>query len=483
MFPTSFSRRQQYRPAGGVAAPIIIILAALMLSAAVFFLFTRKKMAAKAQQEDAKVTTTIIEKAPSPTANPSAPVEAPKPVVEQPKPAPVFGFARPGDVGEQLMRSLASNDVNTAAKLMTTADPAQEPAVKAMLEKVKEMGYVPAKPDQVQVLGQTGAATRLGIPLLKADGTDAGIRLFLDVIKDPKMGWKISGITLPKELESAMAAAVPAAAPAPAGTPGAPVAASKPAGKSLMSVSKGPDALVLASDFVQALLKLNVDKARAFVDEERVPPVKLAALCIVFEDGQYALQANRPLTTTVATETTNWVIVKVQSELRKEETEFGLEMENQADKWRITGLNLSKLLSDSSQSSTLVGVPYTPLVQNPKGGESIALYFEYDSDVMHPRAVKQLEIVSAILKASPERKLKIGGYTDARGTDNYNLNLSQKRAGAVKQAIIDQGVPLEQVETVGFGAADPLKPNANPDGTDNPEGRSRNRRAEILLDF
>ena len=47
-----------------------------------------------------------------------------------------------------------------------------------------------------------------------------------------------------------------------------------------------------------------------------------------------------------------------------------------------------KLLADNTKSSTLVGVPYTPLAQNPKGGESIALYFEYDSDILHPRAQK-----------------------------------------------------------------------------------------------
>jgi outer membrane protein OmpA-like peptidoglycan-associated protein len=128
-------------------------------------------------------------------------------------------------------------------------------------------------------------------------------------------------------------------------------------------------------------------------------------------------------------------------------------------------------------------VPYTPLVQNPKGGESIALYYEYDSAVLHPRAQAQLKIVANVLKASPAKKLKITGHTDALGSDTYNIALSQRRAEAVKQFFLDQGVPVAQVETVGFGKTIPLSPNLNPDGSDNPLGRSHNRRAEILLDF
>ncbi len=103
--------------------------------------------------------------------------------------------------------------------------------------------------------------------------------------------------------------------------------------------------------------------------------------------------------------------------------------------------------------------------------------------MLHPRAQAQLNIVASILKASPSKNLKIGGHTDAKGSDQYNVALSQRRAAAVKQYFLDQGVPPLQVETVGFGKALPLSPNANPDGSDNPEGRSRNRRAEILLDF
>jgi len=128
-------------------------------------------------------------------------------------------------------------------------------------------------------------------------------------------------------------------------------------------------------------------------------------------------------------------------------------------------------------------VPYTPLVQRPKGGDSIALYFEYDLATLHPRAQRQLDIIASLLKASPNKKLTIGGFTDAKGTDQYNISLSEHRAEAVRDYLLSRGVPATQVATTAFGKSLPLSPNINPDGTDNPEGRSHNRRAEILLDF
>jgi outer membrane protein OmpA-like peptidoglycan-associated protein len=219
------------------------------------------------------------------------------------------------------------------------------------------------------------------------------------------------------------------------------------------------------------------------VDTEKVSPVKLAALCIVFEDGKYRLADSKPLVATVSTDNTSWIITRIWSDSQKQQTEFGLEMEKTGAQWRISGVNLSKLLSDNAHASAADGVPYTPLVQSPKGGDSIALYFEYDQANLHPRAQKQLDIVVGLLKASPQKKLTIGGFTDAHGTDEYNIALSQRRAAAVKEYLLTHGVPETQVATSAFGKSLPLSPNVNPDGTDNPEGRSHNRRAEILLDF
>ena len=484
----SRTRRHRFHPHGGALGPILLILVALAISGAVFFLFTKKKIDSQREEAMAQEAEAAAQSAAVPASPQQAPGGVSQPAGQQapapPAPTPVLGFARPVDVAEQLARSMMIGDMASAAKIISGGDPSQEAGAMAALNKIKELGYKPVQPDLIQTIGQVGPAVRLGIPLVKADGSGQ-IRLQIDVQKDPDMGWKVGTVRLPKELEAVMAAVAPPVAAPPMVNPkgGAPLPPTAPAAKPLFILETRPDAIAFASDFVEHLLKLDYDAVNSLVDSERVPPMKVAGLCIVFEDGKYKLAGSKPLVATVSTETTSWIIAKVHSDILKEETEFGLELQKKADGWKVIGLNLSKLLADNARSSAAAGVPYTPLVQNPKGGESIALYYEYDSDILHPRAQTQLKVIASILKSSPSRKIKIGGHTDALGADTYNLSLSKKRAEAVKQFFLDEGVPVTQVETIGFGKANPLSPNANADGTDNPEGRSRNRRAEILLDF
>jgi outer membrane protein OmpA-like peptidoglycan-associated protein len=78
--------------------------------------------------------------------------------------------------------------------------------------------------------------------------------------------------------------------------------------------------------------------------------------------------------------------------------------------------------------------------------------------------------------------VKIDGYTDAVGNDAYNLDLSNRRAAAVQQALQALvGSSSVQFGSAGHGKADPVAPNANPDGSDNPAGRARNRRVTIAF--
>lgn len=253
----------------------------------------------------------------------------------------------------------------------------------------------------------------------------------------------------------------------------------------LFTIEKTPDALSFAHTFVSHLLKHDFTQARTYLDEARVPSERLAGLCIVFEEGQYALIPTKPLVLTVASPDASWVIAQVKSEKLEQQTEFGIELQRTApdQPWRVVGLNLSDILGSFARSASKIGVPYTPIVKNPKGGESLALYFEYDEAGLHPRAQKQLQIIADMLKSDSKRTLRIAGHTDARGAEDYNLRLSQQRAESVKKQLIALGVTPAQVDTTGLGTAQPLSPNQKSDGTDDPEGRSKNRRAEIYLDF
>jgi outer membrane protein OmpA-like peptidoglycan-associated protein len=410
--------------------------------------------------------------------------------------APIsFGFARPLDFGKQMARSLAAGDFATAGKLAAAADPAQAEMAAQLMQKLAELGFKPGSEDQVELLGLVENRTRIAVPLMKPGSPDP-VRLQLDIERDERMGWKVAKIIVPKEASTALAVIAPSAAPAmaagspPATPPGAspvpaPPAAPAMVAKSLFAVEETQDALSFASDFVRLLLEHDFASARKFVDEKKVPVERLVGLCIVFEEGQYRLKPSKPLIVTVANPEVSWVIAQVESESLQQSTEFGLELkrDSASGPWKVGGVNLSQILGSFAQSASKLGIPYTPLVQNPKGGESLALYFEYDRAELHPRAQKQLEVVAGMLKSDPAKKLRITGHTDARGNDSYNIQLSQNRAESVKQKLVALGVPPAQVETTGLGKAQPLGPNQKADGSDDPAGRSRNRRAEIFLDF
>ena len=81
----------------------------------------------------------------------------------------------------------------------------------------------------------------------------------------------------------------------------------------------------------------------------------------------------------------------------------------------------------------------------------------------------------------PTGIIEIGSHTDNRGTDQYNINLSQKRSESVVSYIVSKGISPERLVAKGYGMRVPIAPNTNRDGTDNPDGRQLNRRTEIKI--
>ncbi len=113
---------------------------------------------------------------------------------------------------------------------------------------------------------------------------------------------------------------------------------------------------------------------------------------------------------------------------------------------------------------------------------SADVLFDFNKWDLKPAAVPALEKLATVLKSYPAAQIAIEGYTDAIGNDAYNLALSQRRAETVKNWLITNAqVPGANLHTRGWGKAKPVAPNANPDGTDNPEGRAKNRRVEIVI--
>ena len=108
------------------------------------------------------------------------------------------------------------------------------------------------------------------------------------------------------------------------------------------------------------------------------------------------------------------------------------------------------------------------------------LLFDFDKADLRPEAL--LRDVLAQIKAKLKRPLiRIEGHTDAKGSDEYNDVLSQRRAASVKAWLVTAGhVPAKSVTTAGLGEHSPVAPNEKPDGTDDPAGRQKNRRVEIV---
>ncbi|MEO5825774.1 MAG: OmpA family protein [Gemmatimonadales bacterium] len=127
------------------------------------------------------------------------------------------------------------------------------------------------------------------------------------------------------------------------------------------------------------------------------------------------------------------------------------------------------------------------LEQNIKGakvervGEGIqvtfdsGLLFDYDSDAVRAAAQDNLRTLAGSLGNYPDSDLLIVGHTDDRGTDSYNLGLSERRAAASANYLVTQGVARSRIRTMGLGESEPVAPN------DNDAGRQANRRVEVAI--
>ena len=108
--------------------------------------------------------------------------------------------------------------------------------------------------------------------------------------------------------------------------------------------------------------------------------------------------------------------------------------------------------------------------------------FAFDQWTLTPEAEETLVVVLPELEKAGKHPVSIEGHTDAKGSDAYNDTLSEKRAATVKQWLVARKAVSESTKVVGYGERKPVAPNTNPDGSDDPEGRQKNRRVEVVID-
>ncbi|MBV8546389.1 MAG: OmpA family protein [Acidobacteria bacterium] len=108
--------------------------------------------------------------------------------------------------------------------------------------------------------------------------------------------------------------------------------------------------------------------------------------------------------------------------------------------------------------------------------------FDFDKADLLPKAGETLQKAADFIRDRAKGgAVRIEGHTDAKGNDTYNQKLSERRAASVKNWFLAHGLNNMKFSTEGFGAKKPVAPNTKPDGSDDPEGRQKNRRVELVI--
>jgi len=101
--------------------------------------------------------------------------------------------------------------------------------------------------------------------------------------------------------------------------------------------------------------------------------------------------------------------------------------------------------------------------------------FDTGAATLKPGAATTIDRLAQFMRDYPERAVRIEGHTDAIGSDDANLGLSERRAQAVREALLARGLDEARIATLGLGEARPIA------GNDTPGGRQQNRRVEIVV--
>lgn len=108
--------------------------------------------------------------------------------------------------------------------------------------------------------------------------------------------------------------------------------------------------------------------------------------------------------------------------------------------------------------------------------------FQFGRAEITPEArVKVRSIAEVLNSTAKDRRVAVEGHTDSIGSTSFNQKLSEHRAENVASALENSGVSQARIVARGYGERYPLAPNTSADGSDNPDGRAKNRRVEVVI--
>ncbi len=109
------------------------------------------------------------------------------------------------------------------------------------------------------------------------------------------------------------------------------------------------------------------------------------------------------------------------------------------------------------------------------------VFFDFDKYTLRPESFVELDRVVGFLNEYPNIEIEMSAHTDNKGSDEYNMKLSDNRARSVREYILSKGIAATRIISQGYGETKPVADNNKDDGTDNPEGRQLNRRVEFKI--
>ena len=146
-----------------------------------------------------------------------------------------------------------------------------------------------------------------------------------------------------------------------------------------------------------------------------------------------------------------------------------------ADKPGFYAISANIDLRDITESQVVEKDLYLVPIEIGQKPVLINIFFEFDKSNLKDESIPELNRLVELLNENPTVKIEIGGHTDSKGSDEYNLNLSDRRARAVHDYLVDHGIDINRLSTRGYGEAVPVDTNE----TD--EGRQNNRRVEYTI--
>lgn len=252
-----------------------------------------------------------------------------------------------------------------------------------------------------------------------------------------------------------------------------------------VKVNHHDDALFVADYFVSALRDLNYETAVSYCMPDQGLVEKIAGLCIMIEGGKFIVSHENPIEILESLENSSILRIHLNSTNNQKTFNFTIQLsseyQGQNSLWNINKIYLEEAFS-SYFSLEDTKFPFVPVRTDLNTGDCLVVYFDFKSSELSQRSQNQLQILADVLNIIQKSSLKIYGHADEIGSQDFNMNLSIERAFSVKKFLISKGIETSKIDVYGKGESQEWLPNRLASGTDNPIGRSYNRRVEIYLD-